>query len=63
MRPLHIGKMDIDISKYLKFLSKEGWSDLIDERWKEDVKRELLNKYPSLSEQEWKRISDVVFMR
>jgi hypothetical protein len=55
--------MDIDISKYLKFLSKEGWSDLIDERWKEDVKKELLNKYPSLSEQEWKRISDVVFMR
>jgi len=53
----------IDISKYLKFLSREGWSDLIDERWKEDVKNELLNKYPSLSEQEWKRISDVVFMR
>lgn len=53
----------IDICKYLKYLSKEGWSDLIDERWKEDVKKELLNKYPSLTEQEWKRISDVVFMR
>ena len=52
----------IDISKYLKFLSKEGWSDLVDERWEEDVKKELLSKYPSLTEQEWKRIRGSVFM-
>lgn len=52
----------LDISKYLDFLSKEGWSDLIDERWKEDVRKELIKNYPFLSEQEWKQLSDVVFI-
>ena len=27
----------IDISKYLQFLEDEGWSELIDSRWKEGV--------------------------
>ena len=55
-------KQTIDIRKYLNFLSKEGWSDLIDERWAEDVRKELLDKYPSLTEKEWERIRKVAFM-
>ena len=55
-------KQNIDISKYLSFLQKQGWSDLIDERWKDDVKNELLVKFPKLKEDEWERIERVLFV-
>ena len=34
-----MGAFEDNISKYLRFLEKEGRSDLIDERWKEDVRK------------------------
>lgn len=54
---------EIDISKYLRFLQKQGWSDLIDERWKDDVKNELLEKYPKMKDDEWEIIDSVLFFR
>lgn len=53
---------EIDISKYLGFLQRQGWSDLIDERWKDDVKDELLEKYPNMKDDEWERIERVLFI-
>ena len=31
----------MDIRKYLQFLDDDGWSELIDERWKGEVKQLL----------------------
>ena len=36
-----------NISQYLKFLKKAGWSDLICRRWKDRVYEELIQKFPS----------------
>lgn len=55
-------KQSIDISKYLRFLEKQGWSDLIDERWKDDVKNELLVKCPKMKDDEWERLESVLFI-
>lgn len=52
--------MIISISKYLKFLQDEGWSDLIDSRWEDQVKQSLLEQFPEMTEEEWMRISETV---
>jgi hypothetical protein len=41
-----------NISKYLLFLQTEGWSDLIDERWKEDVRKTLIERFPEMTGEE-----------
>ena len=50
-----------DISRYLRFLQDSGWSDLIDSRWKEQVHHELLERFPEMSDGEWRVIEDVLF--
>ena len=57
-----MGKFDNHISKYLKFLMKEGWSDLICHRWKDQVYSELTQRFPNISEEEWMRIEKDVFI-
>ena len=51
----------MDIQKYLQFLDEEGWSELIDERWKNEVKQLLTLKFPEMTLEEWNEIVDVVF--
>ena len=51
----------MDISKYLIYLEEAGWSELICIRWKEEVYRELLLKFPDMTEEEWNKISEVTF--
>lgn len=51
----------LDISKYLKYLDEDGWSELIDERWKEKVRQTLLAKFPDMRDEEWIQIFEVVF--
>ena len=51
----------MDISKYLIYLEEAGWSELICIRWKEEVYRELLLKFPDMTEEEWNRICEVTF--
>ena len=51
----------MDISKYLIFLEEAGWSELICTQWKEKVQQELLSQFPDMTEEEWKRICEVVF--
>lgn len=54
--------MSISISKYLKFLQDEGWSDLIDSRWEDQVKQSLLEKFLEMTKEEWDRIADDLFV-
>lgn len=51
----------IDIRKYLSHLAEEGWTELIDIRWKDEVKQTLLDRFPQMTEDEWECISEVVF--
>jgi len=51
----------MDISKYLIYLDDEGWSELICSRWEKEVKQTLLTQFPEMTEEEWKRISEIVF--
>lgn len=52
----------LEISKYLRFLDDAGWSELIDNRWKEDVYKELLAQSPSMTSEEWNQIESVIFV-
>ena len=52
----------LDISKYLRYLDDAGWSELIDDRWKEDVYKELLARFPSMTVEEWNQIESVIFV-
>lgn len=52
---------EIDIRKYLQFLDDDGWSELIDERWKDEVKQLLTSRFPEMTVEEWNEIADVVF--
>lgn len=39
------------ISQVLNYLIEEqGWSELIDPRWEEDVQKEIRNKFPEINE-------------
>lgn len=51
----------LDIRKYLVYLDEDGWSELIDSRWKDEVKEMLLAKFPDMTDEEWEQISSVVF--
>lgn len=57
-----MGAFEDHISKYLKYLEKEGWSDLICHRWKDQVYSELIQRFPNMSDEEWKRIEKDVFI-
>ena len=59
---MHMGLFEENISKYLHYLEKEGWSDLIDERWKEDVRKSLIDHFPEMKEKEWRRMETVLFV-
>lgn len=54
-------KEHLDISKYLRFLEEDGWSELIDTRWADEVRDALIQKFPDMTDAEWKQISKVVF--
>jgi len=53
---------NINISKYLQILDDEGWSELIDSRWKEEVKLTLTSHFPNMTDEEWDVIVDVSFI-
>ena len=49
------------ISAYLTYLDQQGWSELIDERWKKDVYNELKNKFTDMSNEEWTYMCEFLF--
>ena len=56
-----LANQNIDIRKYLQFLDDGGWSELIDERWKNKVKQLLVSQFPEMTKEEWNKIARVVF--
>lgn len=54
-------KERLDKRKYLIYLEEDGWSEMIDSRWKEEVRETLAAKFPDMTDDEWCQISDVVF--
>ena len=58
---MNLTNENMDIGKYLQFLDDEGWSELIDERWKNEVKQLLTTKFPDMTVAEWNEIANVVF--
>jgi len=58
----NLANQNIDMRKYLQFLDDEGWSELIDERWKEEIKQRLSSKFPNMTTEEWVEIARVVFV-
>ena len=53
-----------NVRTYLRFLHEEdGWSDLIDERWKDEVSEKLKKRFPKMTEEEWKVLADLVFYK
>ena len=48
------------VSKALQYLEEQGWSDLIDERWKDDVIKEITNNFPDINEETLNAILNVV---
>ena len=56
-----LANQNIDIRKYLQFLDDDGWLELIDERWKNEVKQLLVSQFPEMTKEEWNEIARVVF--
>lgn len=53
-----------NVRTYLRFLHEEdGWSDLIDDRWKDEVYERLKKRFPEMTEREWKVLEDLVFYK
>lgn len=50
------------VSEALLYLEEQGWSDLIDSRWKEDVINEIKNKFPNISDEELNEVLNLVLV-
>ena len=48
------------VGEYLRMLDDVGWSELIDERWKNDVKQTILDYDSSASEADIERVLELV---
>lgn len=47
-----MANVDFDLlSKALLHLENEGWSDLIDKRWKKDIIKTLNKEFPSMNKE------------
>ena len=43
-------------------LQEEGWSDLIDSRWKDDVIKEIKGRLPNISDEDLNEILNLVLI-
>lgn len=48
------------VGEYLRMLDDIGWSELIDERWKDEVKQTILDYDSSASEADIERVLELV---
>lgn len=60
--PAKSSNSEVDISMYLQFLSNTGWSEIIDVRWKHEVKKSLMTNFPQMTDEEWMEIENVIFL-
>lgn len=55
--------LDIQLnSVMLNFLTKQGWSDLIDRKWKEKVLHQLKTAFPRASKEAIQKVLDIVLI-
>ena len=50
------------IQDALLYLETQGWSDLIDSRWKEDVIKEIKDKIPNIPDEELNEVLKLVLV-
>ena len=50
------------IREGLLCLQEQGWSDLIDSRWKDDVIKEIKNRIPNISDEDLNEILNLVLV-
>lgn len=48
------------IREGLLYLQEQGWSELIDSRWKDDVVKEIKTKLPNISDEDLNEILNLV---
>lgn len=52
--------MDVSVKDCLIYLDQQGWSELIDPRWEQDIIKELKTQFPNLKDKILKETLDVV---
>ena len=50
------------VSKALIFLENEGWSDLIDKRWKKDIIKTLKYNFPDMDKETLEHVLECVLI-
>lgn len=50
------------IREGLLCLQEQGWSDLIDSRWRDDVIKEIKTRLPNISDEDLNKILDLVLV-
>lgn len=51
---------DNQVKKILLYLENQGWSDLIDYRWKSEVINEIHSKFPNLEDDVLNKVLNLV---
>ena len=60
MKSLFLFFMNVSVKDCLIYLDQQGWSELIDPRWEQDVIKELKTRFPNLKDEVLKETLDVV---
>ena len=50
------------VSKALIFLENEGWSDLIDKKWKKEIIKTLKNNFPDIDKETLEHVLECVLI-
>ena len=50
------------VSKALIFLENEGWSDLIDKKWKKEIIKTLKNNFPDMDKETLEHVLECVLI-
>lgn len=52
----------MDIKKYLLYLEKEGWSELVDSRWTYEIVMTLEDAFPDITEKEINEVLSTIIL-
>ena len=54
--------MQYEIKDILLFLEQNGWSELVDNRWEQQVREEILTEYPDLDVETLNKVLELVLI-
>lgn len=54
--------MESKVKDILLLLEQNGWSDLIDSRWEQQVREEILTAYPDIDIDTLDKVLEIVFL-